>query len=100
MPQGLWFEDFEVGAVFDHALTRTVTETDNILFSSMTLNPAKLHLDAHHCATERTSVLDKRGSKSRPEAGIVTFRHEAFKQTGELVATCDRQAFMLRKKAT
>ena len=46
---GLWFEDLKVGMQFDHALTRTITETDNVLFSTMTHNPAKLHLDEHWC---------------------------------------------------
>lgn len=49
---GLWFEDFEVGALFRHRLTRTVTQMDNMLFSNMTLNPQPLHIDAHFCATE------------------------------------------------
>lgn len=43
---GLYFEEFEVGMEFNHALTRTVTEMDNILFSSLTHNPQPLHLDA------------------------------------------------------
>ena len=37
---GLWFEEFEVGQIFLHAIRRTVTETDNILFSALTHNPA------------------------------------------------------------
>jgi acyl dehydratase len=49
---GLYFEDFEPGQVFRHALRRTVTETDNILFSTMTLNPQPLHIDRHFCETE------------------------------------------------
>ncbi|MFC3119803.1 hypothetical protein ACFOHS_21905 [Jhaorihella thermophila] len=36
---GLWFEDFTPGMVIDHAITRTITETDNMLFCSMTYNP-------------------------------------------------------------
>ena len=44
---GLYFEDFEVGTVYRHALSRTVTEADNILFSNMTLNPQPLHIDRH-----------------------------------------------------
>ena len=47
---GLWFEQFEVGHVFDHAWSRTVTEMDNVLFSTMTMNPQPLHLDAHFAA--------------------------------------------------
>jgi len=49
---GLYFEDFIVGEVFHHRLTRTVTQMDNMLFSNMTLNPQPLHIDAHFCATE------------------------------------------------
>jgi acyl dehydratase len=49
---GLYFEDFVVGQVFQHRLTRTVTQMDNMLFSNMTLNPQPLHIDAHFCATE------------------------------------------------
>ena len=43
---GLYYEEFEIGQVFEHALTRTVTEMDNILFCAMTHNPQPLHLDA------------------------------------------------------
>lgn len=43
---GLYYEDFEIGQVFDHAYSRTVTEQDNISFSLMTLNPQPLHIDA------------------------------------------------------
>jgi acyl dehydratase len=49
---GLYFEDFEVGALLRHRLTRTVTQMDNMLFCNMTLNPQPLHIDAHFCATE------------------------------------------------
>ena len=46
---GLFFEEFRVGQVFDHAIRRTITETDNVLFSTMTHNPAALHLDEEYC---------------------------------------------------
>jgi len=49
---GLFYEDFVVGALIEHKLTRTVTQMDNMLFSNMTLNPQPLHIDAHYCATE------------------------------------------------
>ncbi len=49
---GKWFDELEVGQVFRHALRRTVTESDNILFSAMTHNPAALHLDHEYCRTE------------------------------------------------
>ena len=45
MAQGLYFEAFEPGQMFKHPIRRTVTETDNILFSTMTLNPQGLHID-------------------------------------------------------
>jgi acyl dehydratase len=49
---GMYFEDFEVGARYEHRLRRTVTEMDNMLFSNMTLNPQPLHIDRHFCAEE------------------------------------------------
>lgn len=49
---GLYFEAFKEGQVFDHPLRRTVTESDNMLFSNMTLNPQPLHIDRHYCETE------------------------------------------------
>ena len=42
---GLYFDEFKVGQVFHHAITRTVTETDNLLFTTLTHNPQPLHLD-------------------------------------------------------
>ena len=42
---GLYYEDFKPGMEFKHALTRTITEMDNILFCAMTHNPQPLHLD-------------------------------------------------------
>ncbi len=47
---GRWFEDLEVGTVMQHATRRTVTETDNVLFTTMTMNPAPMHLDAAYAA--------------------------------------------------
>ena len=49
---GLWFDELQVGQVFDHPLRRTITETDNVMFSAMTHNPARLHLDEEYCRTE------------------------------------------------
>ncbi|MBN9787136.1 MaoC family dehydratase [Pseudonocardia sp. TMWB2A] len=148
---GVWFDEMEVGQVFDHAIRRTVTETDNILFTTMTHNPALLHLDEEYMkGTEfgarivnsaftlglmvgisvgdttlgtavanlgwddvrfpkplfhgdtvnvRTTVLELRDSKSRPDAGIVTFLHEAFNQQGDLVGTCKRTGLQRKKPA-
>jgi acyl dehydratase len=47
---GLYYEEFEVGRVFEHKLTRTVTEMDNTLFSALTHNPQPLHIDHHFSA--------------------------------------------------
>ena len=47
---GLYFEEFVVGARYDHPWTRTVTESDNTLFSCLTLNVQPLHLDHHFAA--------------------------------------------------
>ena len=144
--QGYYFEEFEVGHVFEHALTRTVTESDNVLFSCLTHNPQPLHIDREFCAeTEwgeplvnslftlglmigisvndttfrttianlgmsdvrfpaplfhgdtvrvETEVMSKRASKSRSDAGIVEFEHRGYKQTGDLIGICRRNAFM------
>ena len=48
---GRWFEELEVGTVVQHVTRRTVTETDNVLFTTMTMNPAPLHLDAEYAAS-------------------------------------------------
>jgi acyl dehydratase len=43
---GMWFEELTVGTTVEHAFTRTATETDNVLFTTMSMNPQPLHLDA------------------------------------------------------
>lgn len=148
---GVWFDELQMGQVFDHPIRRTVTEADNVLFSAMTHNPAQLHLDEEYmkgtefgtrivnsCFTLglmvgvsvgdttlgtavanlgwdevrfpkpvfhgdtlniRTTVVDLRESRSRPEAGIVTFLHEAFNQHGDLVASCKRSGLQRKKPA-
>lgn len=47
---GLYLEEFEVGQVIRHAITRSVTESDNVLFSTMTMNPQPLHIDFDYAA--------------------------------------------------
>ncbi len=49
---GLYYEEFKIGQIFDHPIRRTVTETDNILFTALTHNPARLHLDEEYCKNE------------------------------------------------
>lgn len=48
---GLYFEEFSEGQVFEHTMTRTVTEMDNVLFTTLTMNPQPLHLDAEFAKT-------------------------------------------------
>ena len=50
--RGLYFDEFEIGRVFEHTIRRTVTETDNVLFSTLTHNPAPLHIDHEYMRTQ------------------------------------------------
>lgn len=147
---GLYFDELHVGQIFRHALTRTITEADNVFFTALTHNPALLHLDEHYCRehTEfgqrivnscftlglmvgisvadttlgtaianlgwdevrfpkplfhgdtlrsETEIADLRESRSRPNAGIVTFLHRAYNQKNELVASCRRSGLQLKR---
>src|SRR3989449_3836061 len=63
--QGRFFEDFEVGDVYEHPLGRTVTGTDNAWFTLLTQNTAPIHFDHHNAAQtsrseEHTSELQSR----------------------------------------
>jgi len=49
--KGLYYEEFQIGMLFEHALHRTITEADNVTFTSMTHNPSPLHLDAEYMKT-------------------------------------------------
>ena len=44
--RGLWFEEFETGVLYRHKPGRTITEADNVLFTTLTMNTQALHLDA------------------------------------------------------
>jgi acyl dehydratase len=146
---GLWFEELSEGLVIDAEWRRTVTEADNVAFCGMTMNVARLHLDADYMKNSefgkplvnslftlglmigmsvhnttngtaianlgmndvrfpvpvfagdtlgvRTTVLSARPSKSRSDAGIVTLLHEAYNQSGQVVARCERAALMHRR---
>jgi acyl dehydratase len=50
-PGGRWYEELVVGTTFLHRVRRTVTEADNVLFTTLTMNPQPLHLDAAFAAT-------------------------------------------------
>jgi len=148
---GLYYEQLEVGLTFKHDIRRTVTETDNILFTTLTHNPAAIHLDAEYSATSpygkvlvnsvftlglmvgvsvgdttlgttvanlgweevrfpkpvvigdtlraESKIVSKRESQSRADTGIVVFRHTAYNQRNELVASCLRSALMYKTPA-
>ena len=49
---GRWFEELTPGLIIHHAIRRTITEADNVMFTSMTMNPAWLHLDFDYAASE------------------------------------------------
>jgi acyl dehydratase len=66
---GLYFEEFEVGSAIDHATRRTVTESDNVLFSCLTLNLAPLHLDAEY---SKNSIYGQRLVNSLFILGLVS----------------------------
>jgi acyl dehydratase len=66
---GMYFEEFEPGVVIEHPTRRTVTETDNVLFSTMTLNLAPLHLDAEY---SKDSIYGQRLVNSLFILGLVS----------------------------
>ena len=146
---GKFFNEWQVGERIEHEIRRTVTETDNLLFSTMTHNPQPLHLDIEAAKESgfgqilvnstftfsllvglsvgdttlgtlvanlgfsnvttpkpvfigdtlraRSEIKELRESKSRPEAGIVTFLHEMVNQRDEVVCRCERTALLQRK---
>ena len=49
--RGLWFEEMELGAIYEHRPGRTITEADNTLFTTQTMNTQALHLDAAYSET-------------------------------------------------
>ena len=64
---GLYFEEFTVGQVIEHSIRRTITETDNVLITTMTHNPASLHLDAEYM---KQTEFGKTIGQQLPYAGI------------------------------
>jgi acyl dehydratase len=148
---GKYFEELEVGALFQHQPARTITETDNLLFTALTHNPQPLHLDAEFAKQSQygqilvnslytlglvvglsvadttlgttignlgmeqtefpnpvfigdtlsvsTEIVDKRESRTKPDRGIVWFRHLARNQRDEIVCECLRKGMMLKLNA-
>jgi acyl dehydratase len=151
MMAGRWFDEWQVGDTVRHPIRRTVTETDNLLFSTMTHNPQPLHLDIEAARASgfgqilvnstftfglmiglsvaettlgtlianlgfdkvvtpnpvfigdtlhaTTGIVELRESRSRPDAGIVTFEHRLYNQRGEIVCQCLRNG-LLQKRPT
>ncbi|HWF99214.1 MAG TPA: MaoC family dehydratase [Steroidobacteraceae bacterium] len=149
---GRWFDEWQVGDRVAHEIRRTVTETDNLLFSTLTHNAQPLHLDVEAAKASEfgrilvngtftfalmigltvsdttvgtlvanlgydqvvmpkpvfigdtlraeTEVVSLRASRSRPNAGIVTFQHRAINQRDEVVCQCVRSALIKRKPAS
>ncbi|GGK24092.1 MaoC family dehydratase [Salinarimonas ramus] len=89
---------FTLGLMIGISVNDTTVGTTiaNLGMTDVTFPAPLFEGDTIRCETE---VLEKRESKSRPNAGIVTFHHRAFKQDGTLVAQCRRQAFMLKRPA-
>src|SRR5699024_12266135 len=50
--RGLYYDEIEVGAIYQHAPGRTVTESDNVIFTTLTMNTQSLHLDAYWSAQQ------------------------------------------------
>ena len=148
---GRFFDQWQVGDLIEHELRRTVTETDNLLFSTLTHNPQPLHLDAEAARASEfgqivvngtftfalmvgvsvgdttlgtlianlgydavvmpkpvfigdtlraeTVVVEKRESKSRPDAGLVVFEHRMRNQRDEIVCQCRRTALVQKRPA-
>lgn len=58
LQRGLWFEEFEIGVIYEHRPGRTLTEADNVVFTTLTMNTQPLHLDAH--ASEQQAPFHER----------------------------------------
>ncbi len=148
---GRYYDAWQIGDRIEHEIRRTVTETDNLLFTTMTHNPQPLHLDVEAAKASEfgqilvngtftfalmvglsvgettlgtlvanlgydklvmphpvflgdtlraaTEVVELRDSRSRPAAGIVTFRHVMTNQRNETVCECLRTALLQRTPA-
>ena len=146
---GKYFDEWAVGDTLAHDIRRTVTETDNLLFTVMTHNPQPLHHDVEAAKASEfgqilvngtftfslmvglsvgdttlgtlvanlgydklvmpkpvfigdtlraeSEVVGLKESKSRPNAGIVTFLHRAINQRDEIVCQCERSALIKKK---
>ena len=95
---GLYYEEFAVGMEFRHAVTRTVTEMDNVMFCAMTHNPQPLHPVFHGDTIHVTTrIKEMRESKSRPDAGLIVFEHFGWNPRDQEVAYCVRTGLMRKR---
>lgn len=87
---------FTLGLMIGISVNETTIGTTiaNLGMTDVTFPHPLFQGDTVHVETE---VVDKRASKSRPTAGIVTFEHRAYNQHDKLVAKCHRQAFMRKR---
>ena len=148
--KGHFFEDFEVGRVFEHHWGRTLNEGDNSLFSTLTLHFNPLYFNAEYARahghpgvvlnpllvfnvvfglsvedlsegggaflgvdeltfhqpvypgstlTARSTVVERRDTKSYPEMGIVTWHTEGFNEAGAQVVDYRRTNLVNRRSA-
>ncbi len=147
---GKYYDEIEAGMIFRHELGRTLTEADNVLFCSLTMNTQPLHIDEHFASKTtfgtrimngiftlgvvvgisvgdltqgtiianlgyenvrhpkpmfagdtlyaETTIVSKRDSSSRPDAGIVTMKHSGRNQHGDLCIEVTRSALFLKRK--
>lgn len=147
---GKYYDDLEPGMSFRHELGRTLTEADNVLFCSLTMNTQPLHLDEHFASRTPfgtrimnglftlgvvvgisvgdltqgtiianlgydevrhplpmfagdtlyvdTSIIEKRESRSRPDAGIVTMKHIGRNQKDEVCIEVIRTALFYKRQ--
>jgi len=145
---GRYFEEFEVGHIYEHRPGRTITETDNTWFTLLTMNTHPMHFDKEYAGksefgqtivcspftvalmvgmsvtdvsqkaianlgwseirmthplfvgdtlTAESEVLDKRESRSRPHAGIVTVKTRGLNQDGTEVCVFNRTILVARE---
>ncbi len=146
---GKYFDEWTIDDTIDHDMRRTVTETDNLMFTTMTHNPQPLHLDIEFAKKSEfgqilvngtftfslmiglsvgdttlgtlvanlgydklimpkpvfigdtlranSSVKTLKESKSRSNAGIITFAHQCLNQHNEIVCACDRTALIQKR---
>ena len=62
--RGLWFDELEQDVVYEHRPGRTMTETDNVLFTTLTMNPQPLHLDRAFSETTDAPVARSRTERN------------------------------------